>query len=423
MKNFHIITFGCQMNHNDSLRLATVLESFGWQETTLDRSNLIIVNACSIRQSGIDRIWGMAKGWLKQKESKGLKILLTGCVLAEDKKIFAKRFDLVFDIKELNVLENFLQEKFSNDPFYSFQPKKMNSAFAYVPIMTGCNNFCSYCVVPYTRGREQSRSVIEILAEIENLVKEGIKEVHLLGQNVNSYSPADFGSFSVDNPYQNNFAKLLFEVNQIEGVKRIHFSSSHPKDMSDDLIEALSLSKMVNYLHLPLQSGDDDILQKMNRNYSTADFFKIVEKVRKVKPEIAIGTDIIVGFCGETEEQFKNSLKFYEKVGFDICFLAMYSERVGTLAEKMSDDIPLQEKKRRWHELQKLMKKIVYQKNQKYLDREIEILIDLDGTDFWEGNIREMKRARVNKSDFPEQKIGDLIVAKVKDPKEWILYC
>jgi len=411
------------MNHNDSLRLAAVLESFGLQESSLAESDLIVVNACSIRQSGIDRIWGMSRQWLQQKKEKDLKIFLTGCVLEKDKKSFGKKFDLVFDIKDLPILENYLRQNLPSENFYSFQPKKMNQAFAFVPIMTGCNNFCSYCVVPYTRGREQSRNVAEVLAEIKKLVADGIKEVHLLGQNVNSYSPSDAENFSPENPYQNNFARLLFEVNKIEGLQRIHFSSSHPKDMSDDLIQALSLSKMINYLHLALQSGDDEILQKMNRKYATADFYQIVEKVRKVKPQIAIGTDIIVGFCEETEEQFQNTLKFYEKVDFDICFLAMFSQRTGTAAEKFADNVSLDEKKLRWRRLQTLMEKTVLGKNKKYLNQQIEILIDHEGADFWEGNSREMKRARVLKIDFPNAKVGDLVVAQVKRPEMWMLYC
>ena len=210
----------------------------------------------------------------------------------------------------------------------------------------------------------------------------------------------------------------MWEVNKIEGIKRVNFSTSHPKDMNDELINALTLPKQVNYLHLPLQSGDDEVLRKMNRKYSVEDFEKIIDKVRRIKPDIAIGTDIIVGFPGETEKQFDNTLKFYEKIQFDIAFISRYSVRDGTAAAKLVDNVPIAEKKLRWQELQALMEKIVLEKNQRYIGQTVEVLID-KAEDYFEGNSREMKRVKFARNG--SEKLGDLVSVRITEAREWQL--
>ncbi|KKR07284.1 MAG: (Dimethylallyl)adenosine tRNA methylthiotransferase MiaB [Parcubacteria group bacterium GW2011_GWC2_39_14] len=428
MSKFQIITFGCQMNKADSERVASVFNQLDCTPTDDSAvADYIVVNACSVRQTAIDRIWGMAKGFTKMKKLRPLKVILTGCVLEEDKKKFAKIFDLVFNIQEIKKLYDFLQQGFVETDYLNIRPEYSTPYHAYVPIMTGCNNFCSYCVVPYVRGREKSRSVKSVLLEVKDLIASGCKEIHLLGQNVNSYDPVDKEVFSTENPYQNNFAKLLWEINQLAGDFRLNFSAAHPKDMTDDVINALALPKQMNYLHLALQSGDDEILKAMNRKYTTDDYYKIIEKIRKVKPDIAIGTDIIVGFPGETEEQFQHTVDFYKKVRFDIIYHAMYSPRAGTVASKMEDNVSQTEKKRRWRILQTLMEEMTLEINQKYLGKKVQVLIDIVSNEGLPstraervvlGNSAEMKRVRIFNRGYG---IGQVVEVVIAEPQLWLL--
>lgn len=382
MLKYHIITFGCQMNKSDSERIAAIFDSFGYEAADkAEDADFVVVNACSVRQTAVDRAWGIVRNrkTKKQKNKKTNQVfILTGCILDKDMAKFEKKYDFVFNVKESGELAKFLSGKAELEfaDYFAIKPKTRNKFQAFVPIMTGCDNYCSYCVVPYVRGREASRPVKDVLNEIKRLVKSGCKEVQLLGQNVNSYNPADEHIFCSDNPFKNKFAKLLWEMNRIDGINRIGFVASHPKDMHDDLINALALPKMENYLHLALQSGDDEVLAKMNRKYAFADYYAIIKKVRKIKPGIAIGTDLIVGFPGETEKQFENTLKFYKKVGFDIAYISKYSPRTGTSGAKMKDDVPQAEKQRRWREVQNLMEKIVLKLNRKYAGKTVEVLID-----------------------------------------------
>ncbi|MBU1132378.1 tRNA (N6-isopentenyl adenosine(37)-C2)-methylthiotransferase MiaB [Patescibacteria group bacterium] len=421
MQTYHIITFGCQMNRSDSERAAAVFERLGYRlADSAERADIVAVNACSVRQTAINRIWGFLKKFENERNEKKMTTILTGCVLPEDRKRLSKNFDFVFNIKNLNELEMFLSGRnlYISKNYFDILPKYDNYFQSNVPIMSGCDNYCSYCAVPYVRGGESSRKIKEILAEINESAKNGCKEITLLGQNVNSFSPEDAESFSEQNPFNHAFAKLLWEVNQTVGIERILFVAAHPKDMNDEVIAAMALPKMANYLHLALQSGDNEILNAMNRKYTVEDYENIILKLGKIKPNIAIGTDIIVGFPGETREQFENTLKFYEKIKFDIAFLAMYSPRRGTVAAKLKDDVSRDEKKRRWHELQDLMEKITLKKNQKYLGTEVSVLIDKAEKDFAEGNSREMKRVRIYNSNC---KKGDIVNVKIKEALTWIL--
>jgi tRNA-2-methylthio-N6-dimethylallyladenosine synthase len=398
-------------------------------------ADLIVVVACSVRQAAVDRIYGQARIFAKMKKTKpGLFTILTGCLLHSDKKKFLGKFDAVLNIKQITNIKAFQAEcRDWNTHYFKIEPRYSTKYSAFVPIMTGCNNFCSYCAVPYVRGREVSRDVSEVLAEVKNLAKAGCFEITFLGQNVNAYRPADIKNFSKKNPCANRypisiqdryriskslFAALLWEVNRIPGIKRIHFTAPHPRDMTDDVIDALALPKMVNYLHLPLQSGDDKILKKMNRSYTAADYLKLVAKINKKKPGIALGTDIIVGFPGETKKAFQNTVELYKKANFDIAYLAVYSPRQGTAAAKMRDDVPRLEKKRRWQVLQDLMEKIVLEKNQQYVRKTVSVLVDEYKNGQCIGNSSEMKRVR-----FPGKKnmVGKILNVKIKKAFEWIL--
>jgi len=420
-KKYHIITYGCQMNKSDSERVAAVLERMGYEAVReAGGADLIVVVACSVRQAAVDRIYGQARIFARMKRIKpGLFTILTGCLLHSDKKKFLGKFDAVLDIKQITNIRAFQAEcRDWNTHYFKIEPRYSTQYSAFVPIMTGCNNFCSYCAVPYVRGREVSRDMAEVLDEVKKLAKNGCLEITFLGQNVNAYRPDDTKNFSKKNPYKHPFAALLWEANRIPGIKRIHFTAPHPRDMTSEVIDALTLPKMVNYLHLPLQSGDDKVLKKMNRSYTAADYLKLVAKINKKKPGIALGTDIIVGFPGETKKAFQNTVELYKKANFDIAYLAIYSPRQGTAAAKMKDDVPRLEKKRRRDFLQNLMEKIVFEKNQKYVGKTVSVLVDEYKNGKCIGNSLEMKRVR-----FAGKKnmVGKIFDVKIKKAFEWIL--
>lgn len=398
MKYF-IQTFGCQMNKSDSLRIAWALEQNGFQKTEkISQADLILVNMCSVRQSAVDRVYGMGMKFKQiRKRNPKLITILTGCCLENDRKKLLTHFDLIFNINQLPklfiLLSSVLKQKniklktkkilnnkilnqknkvknkkiISNFKNYLCIPSLIESpVIAYVPIMTGCNNFCSYCVVPYTRGREKSRPIKNILQEIEELVsKKGIKEIILLGQNVNSYHSGKI-----------NFPKLLEKINQIPGKFWITFISSHPKDLSSHLIKTMAdCDKICEYLHLAVQSGDNKILKAMNRCYTVEKYLKLIQKVRKKIKELAITTDIIVGFPQETKQQFQNTAKLMHAAKFDLAYIAQYSPRAGTQSAQIQDNILKQEKKRREKVLTEILKKTALGNNQKYLEKTIEVLI------------------------------------------------
>ena len=467
---YHIITYGCQMNKNDSERIAAVLEETGFKKAEDKNSaDIIIVNTCSVRQTAEDRVFGLIEVIKRHHNAKKRQneksftplIAITGCMIGRDKdgllrkKLKEKGVDLFFKIDELPLLpklitdiqqnpkfqmlntkifENFgirnfignwkleignsdIKANTSTDvPYLAIFPQSSTSVSRYLTIQTGCNEFCSYCVVPYSRGREYYRPLKEILKEAKKIIEEcnnnsvsdfgserrnvpkGTRriiegnsacQIILLGQIVNKWQAPDPENFSKNNPFVlnqkrvsiessrqmssrpcrelrsenskqnskfNHFAALLWELNQLKGLETINFTSPHPSYMTDEVVKALTLPKMANYLHLPVQSGDDEILKKMNRKYTVADYLKIIEKIRKVKPNIELGTDIIVGFPGETEKQFQNTVKLCKKVKFNVAYIAMYSPRPGTMAYKnFLDDVPREVKKERWNILNDLI--------------------------------------------------------------------
>lgn len=342
MKRYFIKTYGCQMNKSDSERIAGWYESKGWKKAKkIEEADEILINTCSVRQSAEDRVYGLINNLSKLKiENCKLKIILTGCML---------RYPLADLRKKLPAVDEF--KKISE--FQIAQPKRESKIHAWVPIMEGCSHYCTYCVVPYARGPERSRPFEEIICEVEELARRGYKQITLLGQNVNSYNPPNY-DVSIHNN-QSPFAALLKRLHEISGIEKISFITSNPWDLTDDIIEAMSLPKIDRYLHLPVQSGDDEILRRMNRPYTAKQYLVLVQKIRRRIPDIKIGTDIIVGFPGETEEQFQNTVKLCKKVGFEKAYIAMYSPRPGTAAFKFKDDVPYEEKKRRWEILEKLI--------------------------------------------------------------------
>jgi len=355
---YRIITYGCQMNKSDSERIATVLENIGYQPASnVNEADLIVVNMCSVRQSAVDRVFGLSQKFSKLKiKNKKLKIILTGCILREDRKKFRNGFDLILNIKDLPNWPKIIKRKRNaliqrsqnyRVNYFCIQPKYQSNFSAFIPISNGCNNFCSYCVVPYTRGCEKSRGAKEIIQEVKSLIKKGYKEIILLGQNVNSYKDKKI-----------NFPNLLKKINGLKGDFRLNFLTSHPKDMSDELINTIaSCQKIIKEIHLPVQSGDNQILKKMNRHYTVAQYRNLVKKIRQKISGVKISTDIIVGFPGETKKQFQNTVNLCKEIKFDKAYIAKYSPRPGTAAFRLKDNIPAQEKKRRWKILENLINK------------------------------------------------------------------
>ncbi len=323
MKYF-IYTYGCQMNISDSEKIAAKLKRAGHRPAkTAAEADLVVLNACSVRQSAMHRVLSQLHKFRNKK------IILAGCVLPADKKRLTAE-NVTF---------------WHPDDYFSLTPLRQNKFSAFVPVMTGCNNFCSYCVVPFTRGQEKSRPATAIIKEIKTLLKNGAKEIILLGQNVNSYRDK-----------KTDFAQLLKKIDNLPGNFRLNFITSHPKDMSDKLIKTLAeCKKLVKELHLPVQSGDNAILRRMNRGYNAKRYLDLLKKIRRAIPDIKISTDIIVGFPDETKKQFQNTLKLAQAAKFNNAFIAKYSPRPGTAAAKFKDNVPADEKKRRWRILDTLI--------------------------------------------------------------------
>ncbi|PIR06042.1 MAG: tRNA (N6-isopentenyl adenosine(37)-C2)-methylthiotransferase MiaB [Candidatus Komeilibacteria bacterium CG11_big_fil_rev_8_21_14_0_20_36_20] len=376
IKKFYLTIFGCQMNYSDAERLASILKKIGYQETPEEsEADLIVTVACSVRQKAVDRIYGKARNWQLIKTKRPLTTILSGCILDKDRRKLTDRFDLFIDIKNLDQLGKKLQELNPNakliiPDFFDIEPIYQSNHRAYVPIMTGCNKFCSYCVVPRTRGREKSRPSAKIITEVKNLLHKGFKEIILLGQNVNSYG--------LDQKKEIRFPELLKKIDGLAENFWLKFSSSHPDDISDDLIKIISKTKNLNdYFHLPVQSGSDTVLKRMNRHYSIKDYQKIIKKIRQVMPGAPISTDIIIGFCGETEKEFQDSIRLVQEIKFNLIYLAQYSERTGTTASRIyTDDIPRNIKEKRWQIINELVGQNSLEFNQSLVNQEREVLID-----------------------------------------------
>ncbi len=401
MKYF-IITFGCQMNKSDSERIASVLEKINYKiASKIEEADLIVVNMCSVRQSAVNRVYGLLP------KIKKVKSILTGCILKKDRKKFAEKFDYILELKNLLKWPEILNPSplLKTDNRLKIEPKYSNNFSASVPIMTGCNNFCAYCVVPYVRGSEVSRPAEEIICEVGNLIKRGYKEVWLLGQNVNSYNPIPF-------------SQLLKKINDIPGEFWIRFTSSHPKDFSDKLISAMAdCKKVTEYLNLPAQSGDNEILKKMNRPYTIKHYKNLVKKIKKKIPNIALSTDIIVGFPGETEKQFENTVKLFKEIKFDMAYISKYSPRPGTTAAEMEDTVSQEEKNRREKVLTEILKETALENNKKYISEKVEVLVERQkAPGSWIAKTRTHKNVQFeSKQDL----FGQFVKIKIIDALPW----
>ena len=348
---FHVSTFGCQMNARDSEKLVGILEKIGYVEVDSEEADFVIYNTCTVRENANNKVYGRL-GYLNgfKRKNPFMMIGLCGCMMQEPEVVekirTSYRFvDLIFGTHNIykfaELIVNSLEANSmtidiwkDTDKIVEDLPVERKYSFkSGVNIMFGCNNFCSYCIVPYVRGRERSREPKEIIREIERLVADGVVEVMLLGQNVNSYGK------NLENPM--TFAELLQEIEKIEGLERIRFMTSHPKDLSDELIEVMKNSKKIcKHLHLPVQSGSSEILKKMNRRYTKEKYLELVRKIKEAVPDISLTTDIIVGFPGETEEDFLETLDVVRQVRYDSAFTFIYSKRTGTPAAVMEDQVP-----------------------------------------------------------------------------------
>jgi tRNA-2-methylthio-N6-dimethylallyladenosine synthase len=423
MKRYYLLTFGCQMNQSDSERIERFLKDIGYQSASnIDEADLVIINMCSVRQSAVNRVYGRIRKIRELKEKKrNLKTLITGCVLKTDLNKLKKDFDYILSIRSLPYWKEILENKPKFVYFPAFNKQKLgieyletmacyqNKFSAFVPISTGCNEFCSYCVVPYTRGPLVSRPPQQILKEVRSLVKEGFKEIWLLGQNVNSYQ------FK-----KTNFAQLLRKINKIPGKFWISFTSSHPKDFSDEIIQAIAECEKINkYISLPVQSGDDEILKKMNRPYTVKQYKQLVKKIRKAIPGVAISTDIIVGFPGETKKHFQNTKKLFKELEFDMAYIAEYSPRPGTAASKLEDDVPPKEKQRRREELTEILKKISLKKSKRYVGQRVEVLVhEISKNKFLIGKTRFYKTVKIPCQNC-SQYLGQIIEVEIIDFVPW----
>lgn len=457
---FFIKTFGCQMNTSDSERVTTILEALGYEsvneEESLKYVDFVIFNTCSVKQKAEDKMLGVIKHYHKMRKINPNIILgVTGCMVrqtgvkADVKKIkegkgdeipeyrrvraldlkkrglAAKKgydilltrltqIDLVFRIEDIAILGDLLREvnpdlqlneivdEGTLENYFKISPKVETKVQAYVPIMTGCDKFCTYCIVPFTRGREYSRKFEEIIDECKSLVESGTKEITLVGQTVNTYglsrmdrasknfdwyyhkggqiSSAYRGNNPDDSGVEKPFITLLKEVDKLKeiGLRRFRYTSPHPRDFTDDVIEAItSLTTICPHIHMPVQSGSNTVLKRMNRNYTTEEYIEILQKMRAKIPNLSITTDLIVGFCGETQEEFEETYKMYDALEWDFCYISQYSPRKGTVSERMmDDDISRIEKRKRWDRINELMKQKVHKKNKTYEGKTVEVLVE-----------------------------------------------
>lgn len=436
MKKLYIETLGCQMNKSDSERIAGILSHFGYVETEVEKdADLLIINTCSIRQLSADKAYSKLGVWGKWKKSRPeLKIAICGCVAQQDKekvRVRAPYVDLVFGTHNIYQLPELIKKiennekvcAITNNPVVCNQNdfkilRKQDSVNAWIPIIEGCNNFCTYCVVPFTRGRERSRHPEEIIQEAKNIIKEGFKEITLLGQNVDSYGK-DLKDKNI------TLANLLRDLNKLDGEFRIRFVTSYPSDITDDLINAVDeCDKVCKYFHIPMQSGNSHILAEMNRHYSKEQYYEIVSKIRNRFPDVAITSDFIAGFPGETEEEFQDTLDAIDELELDYSNTAAYSPRVFTKAGKMVDKFISEDVKyERLERLNEKNREVCLKSNEKFVGKVLNVLVE--GKTEKDGVIVLNSRAGNNKIvHFVDDKknIGDFVNVKITKAQTWCLY-
>jgi len=479
---YHIWTVGCQMNQADSQRIQTVLEELGWEETSMDQANLVVLNTCSVRQAPEEKAHNQLAQLKHAKQKRSdLLVALMGCMIGNQKTIdeLRKRYphiDLFFKVEQADILPRFLEERWTPisgagclDIEYmpdsefgenaaipatsilptfatstntagkgtvlpmaitprpgeriAHYPTKIEPAqaspTAWLPVILGCNKVCTYCIVPYRRGRERSRPIEELVIEARSLVAKGAKELTLLGQTVEAYG--------LDLPDKPDLADLMAKLSEIDGLERIRFMTSYPRHMTDSMIERMAaLPKVCEHVNIPVQAGDDATLKRMKRGYTLDEYRSRIESLRTRWPAVSLSTDVIVGFCGETEEEFQHTLDLLEEVRFEIVHVAAYSPRPGTVAARWEDNIPLTEKKRRLHAVEEVQAGIAFELNQPYIGKEEEVLVEEEnnnhGRQQWKG------RNRANKLVFfpqPEEKRpiqpGDLVKVRIERATAWSL--
>ncbi len=479
---YHIWTVGCQMNQADSQRIQTMLEELGWEETSMDQANLVVLNTCSVRQAPEEKAHNQLAQLKHAKQKRSdLLVALMGCMIGNQKTIdeLRKRYphiDLFFKVEQADILPRFLEERWTPisgagclDIEYmpdsefgenaaipatsilptfatstntagkgtvlpmaitprpgeriAHYPTKIEPAqaspTAWLPVILGCNKVCTYCIVPYRRGRERSRPIEELVIEARSLVAKGAKELTLLGQTVEAYGR--------DLPDKPDLADLMAKLSEIDGLERIRFMTSYPRHMTDSMIERMAaLPKVCEHVNIPVQAGDDAMLKRMKRGYTLDEYRSRIESLRTRWPGVSLSTDVIVGFCGETEEEFQHTLDLLEEVRFEIVHVAAYSPRPGTVAARWEDNIPLTEKKRRLHAVEEVQARIAFELNQPYIGKEEEVLVEEEnnnhGRQQWKG------RNRANKLVFfpqPEEKRpiqpGDLVKVRIERATAWSL--
>ena len=418
MQSYHVWTVGCQMNKADSERLESALGQLGLSpEKSARDADVIVLNSCVVRASAEDRVVGMLTSLKPVKRDDPDKVLaLMGCMVGPRKDALAERFpyvDVFMQPQSYDPLIEFLGERLGVDPEGCVGPLSATPDVAtYIPIIHGCDKFCSFCIIPYRRGREVSRTVADVVNEAVHLARRGVKEVTLLGQNVDSYGH--------DLPGAVNLSHLLAAVNEVEGLERVRFLTSHPNDMSDEIIAAVAdLDKVCEHVNLPFQAGDDKILADMRRGYTNAEYREKIERIRERVPNVSLATDLIVGFCGETEAQFERTAEMVREIRFDKVHAAAYSARPGTIAARlMQDDVPQDEKKRRLKAIEEIQESVATDINAKLLNTSQRILVEGKRRGRWFGRNRNDKLIFF---DSPNDRKGEMVDVRVERAGPWSL--
>ena len=427
---YSILTMGCQLNENDSEKLCGMLEKMGYIRTENQlEADLALFNTCCVRENAEDKLFGKLGELKRLKEEKGIIIAIGGCMMQEKhmQEKLKKSYPYVDIIFGTHTLHKFPEDVYKiiierkkvkdildidGEVYEGLPIKRDDKQRASVTIMYGCNNFCTYCIVPYVRGRERSRKPEDILNEIKELANEGYKEITLLGQNVNSYNGGD----------DYGFANLLEDVEKIDGIDIIKFISPHPKDFTDDVINVIAKSKKISRLiHVPLQSGSSNILKKMNRKYTKEHYLELINKIRNKVPDVSFSTDIIVGFPEETEEDFEETLDVVRRVNFEQIFMFIYSRRKGTLADKMENQIPEEIKHKRFDRLKALFEEQVEENNKKYIGSVQKILIEGKSKNNDELYTGRTSSNKVVVFEANDNLIGQVANVKIVSEHKWYL--
>ena len=416
---YFIWTVGCQMNKADSERLENALSKIGFENSTTPAdSDLIVLNSCVVRQGAEDKVVGMLTSLKPLKEKNPETILaLMGCMVGPNTKELKQKFpyaDIFIQPQNYNPLIQYIENKLNIDTEGCLtQLSAKADITAYIPIVQGCDKFCSFCIIPYRRGREICRPVKEIILETQYLSERGVKEITLLGQNIDSYGH--------DLPEKPDLGDLLKELNKIDGIERIRFLTSHPNDMSDHIIESVAeLEKVCEHINLPIQAGDNEILNKMRRRYTNEEYRNLIEKIRSTIPNVSISTDIIVGFCGENDTQFQKTIDIIKDIRFDKVHAAAYSIRENTIAmRKMLDNVPLEEKKSRLNQIESIQKQILQEKNDLLCGETFEILVEGKKNNNQYGRNRNDKLIYF---DSKENLKGSMTNIKINKSTPWSLH-